>query len=125
MTFFHCRYASLKEPNPCRCPVFESPDDVNEDGSEAITGDCDTCDHRAEWHLSPVESTPEKTVVFERCKASLIADQVCPCPLWVKPNENSQDRGGCELCGHKKGWHRAKVSVFLVSIFQVRMSLIA
>ncbi|KAG0151553.1 hypothetical protein CROQUDRAFT_129958 [Cronartium quercuum f. sp. fusiforme G11] len=101
MSFFHCRHATANDPNPCRCPVWEDP--------EFEGGPCDTCDHEAEWHLIPVESTPERPVELERCKATLLADQTCPCPVWVESVEPKQVKG-CGLCGHKKGWHRAKAS---------------
>lgn len=100
MSFLHCRHASIGDPQPCRCPVWEDP--------ESEGGICDTCDHRAEWHLTPIEGSLENRPL-ERCKADLLPGQPCPCPIWVD-NDKSDNKSQCALCGHKKGWHRIKVS---------------
>ncbi|KAH9818692.1 hypothetical protein DFH28DRAFT_88924 [Melampsora americana] len=101
MSFLHCRHASIGDPQPCRCPVWEDP--------ESDSGPCDTCDHRAEWHLTPIEGSSEENRLLERCKADLLPGQPCPCPIWVD-NDKPDNKGQCALCGHKKGWHRTKVS---------------
>ncbi|EGG02063.1 uncharacterized protein MELLADRAFT_72843 [Melampsora larici-populina 98AG31] len=101
MFFLHCRHASIEDPQPCRCPIWEDP--------ESDGGPCDTCDHRAEWHLTPIEGSLEENRPLERCKADLLPGQPCPCPIWVD-NDKSDNKAQCALCGHKKGWHRTKVS---------------
>ncbi|KAI8452061.1 hypothetical protein BY996DRAFT_6415831 [Phakopsora pachyrhizi] len=104
MPLFHCRHTSEQDPNPCQCPIWEEDNDTS---SSTL---CDTCGHRAEWHLAPVDLNMELLKPgLERCKASLNSSQPCTCPIWI-PADTSLNGSGCLLCGHKKGWHHSKVS---------------
>ncbi|KAI5478131.1 hypothetical protein MNV49_005395 [Pseudohyphozyma bogoriensis] len=103
-----CRHSSPAEPEGCRCPDFElQPEDPNI---------CETCEHRTEWHLPPLELSYDEgkrlkasgQPTLERCKEQVkLQDGTswhCPCPVF-KAVAGTKD---CGLCGHKLGWHKWK-----------------
>lgn len=99
--------------NPsCTCPDYEPTSPLDN------TSPCDTCSHRREWHLEglyrldPLNAREMKArgeETLEYCKA-LDAGRGCECPVFVQDSEKME----CELCGHKKGWHRWKQVSFSV-----------
>ncbi|PLW14289.1 hypothetical protein PCANC_00045 [Puccinia coronata f. sp. avenae] len=101
-SYVHCQHTSA-DTAPCRCPVWEAPEDESLPGKP-----CDTCDHRAEWHLPQADAS--RSGEAGNCKSSWPNGQPCTCPTWVA-SEDPKTTPGCALCGHKKGWHRPTITV--------------
>ena len=97
-------HAALDWCRSCSCPEFEP---------SATHAGCDLCTHHPAWHLTPLTLSPEQVdaavaagrLALERCK-----QEGCACPVWVaKAGEEALGaKAECELCGHKRGWHKAK-----------------
>ena len=104
----HCRY-------DCPCPEWEADAlALGPDQQRAMmTQECDTCEHALGFHLSKLVYDTQEVrdrkargeESLEHCKM-LNGGEECPCAVYEQGQGND-----CAVCGHKKGWHKAKLVV--------------
>ena len=97
-------HTNLSYCRSCTCPGFTP---------QSSDAPCELCEHHPAWHLPPLALSPEQVrtaiaadgVTLEACK-----QDGCACPLWVDQEGSigSETQASCALCGHRKGWHKAK-----------------
>jgi len=104
----HCR--------SCPCPEWEADDvDLGAEPRPSLTAQCDTCEHALGFHLTKFTFEAQEVrdrkargeEALEHCKM-LAAGEECACALYEPGTGND-----CAVCGHKKGWHKAKLVVSL------------
>lgn len=108
----HCR--------SCPCPEWEADADADApDGqgpSTSLAAKCDTCEHPLGVHLAKFAFAADEVRArkargeesVEHCKMLLPDGEAgeCPCAVF-----EAGVGGECGVCGHKKGWHKAKFVV--------------
>lgn len=109
----HCR--------SCPCPEWDAAADADADalapgpgGRASLAGQCETCEHALGFHLSKfvwgMEEVRERKArgeeSLEHCKV-VAGGEECACACY----EGGAGGSDCGVCGHKKGWHKAKLVV--------------